>query len=273
MITIPTGELVKVLAGALAFAPVVKTDELRGVLIEWNGEGTLHVSGYDVLSGACVSWWDGAGQESDERADDDLVVHYGGDDAPWRAFVAYDDVTDLLKTFRLPAKLWWVPVNLKINPMGSRLIVERSPEFGKPEASMAVRVDRGVTVKFPDIRGITDLVLAGSRSLRDVVQFAPHRLGAYGAVQVGDVMELTFGVEGYPTVVQMGPRVVGFAHPVGAQRSATRVRQEFNALRDGVGVHVSGAPRAVPAEDGVAGSEPETSTTAPIHHYDDPGAA
>lgn len=248
MITIPTSELVTVLSGALAFAPVVKTDQLRGIQIEWDGEA-LHASAYDVLSGARVSWWDGAGREgAGDDADDvsDLNIHYGGDDAPWRAFVSYDDVTDLLKTFKVSAKLWWIPVNLKVNPMGTRLLAERTSGYGKPEATMAVKADLDVTHKFPDVKGICDYVLAGAHALRDQVQFAPHRLAAYGSVQVGEVMRLTFGVDGDPTIVQMGTRVVGFAHPIGAQRSEARARQEgpSSFLRSGAGVHVSGAPRA-----------------------------
>jgi len=240
MITIPTSELVTVLSGALAFAPVVKTDLMRGILIEWDGEA-LHASGYDVLSGARVSWWDGAGREGLGDEDDDTErPQYGGDDDPWRAFVAYDDVTDLLKTFKLAAKLWWVPVNLKVNMAVTRLIVERSPEWGKPEAVMVVRSDHDVTAKFPDVHQIVERVLSDAPGLHDRIQFAPQRLAAYGAVQVGDVMTLTFGRDGDPTVVGMGSRVTGFAYPVGAQRSEVRTKQEFNLLRDGSGVIVGG---------------------------------
>ena len=243
MITIPTSELVTVLSGALAFAPVVKTDSQRGVLIEWDGDETLTASGYDVLSGASISWWDGAGREgiADEiESDKQIVVHYGGDDPRWRAFVAYDDVTDLLKTFKLPAKLWWVPVNLKISPMGNRLLVERSAEFGKPEATMVVRVDRDVTAKFPDVRGITEYGLASPGGLHETIQFAPHRLGAYDSVTVADVMTLRFGLPGSPTIVRMGSRVVGFAHPVGTQKSEARAQQE---------VGLPGRPAGVPDDE------------------------
>lgn len=236
MITIPTAELVTVLSGALAFAPVVKTDQFRGVLLQWDGEA-LHVSGYDVLSGARVSWWDGAGREGDPESDTESEIRYGGDDEPWRAFVAYDDVTDLVKTFKLPAKLWWVPVNVKVNSMGTRLIVERSPEHGKPEASMAVRCDIDTAAKFPDVHGIAGAVFGATYGLVSTIGFAPHRLAAYGSVAVGDSMTLTFGPEGAPTAVRMGVRVVGFAYPAGTQRSAARTTQEFNLLRDGAGVH------------------------------------
>jgi hypothetical protein len=247
MLTIPTSELIGLLTDVLGFTPVVKDDPRRGVLVEWDGE-TLHASAYDVLSAGRSSWAPGQGQEGDPR-DDDVVIEWGGEDAPWKAFVTFDDVKDIIKSFKVAAKLWWLPLTVKISPTGSRLTVERSGEFGKPAALVTVRVDRDVTAKFPDVH-MAWRVLQNAEVADPIgsVSFSPYRLAAFGTVRSHGVLDLEFAGEQGAVSASMGSRFVGFIFPAGARKAEASAilnvagdLRGSDFLRYGSGLHVGGS--------------------------------
>lgn len=221
MLTIPTSELTGLLSDVLAFAPVVKDDPNRGVLIEWDGE-TLYASAYDVLSGARSSWTPGEGQEGEEAENDEEhpadQLGWGGDAAAWRAFVTFDDAKEIVKVFKLPAKRWWVPVTVKISPTWSRLTIERTGDFGPTEALLSARVDPDRTTKFPSVADIFRDAVSGSLA-RDTGQiFSPYRMAAFGTVRAHGPLALQHAVDG-PTAAAMGTRLIGFIWPNGARKA------------------------------------------------------
>lgn len=220
-LTIPTAELTGLLTDVLAFAPVVKDDPNRGVLIEWDGE-TLYASAYDVLSGARSSWTPGEGQEgevSENEAGYPETSLLGGDDPAWRAFVAYDDAKEIVKVFKLPAKRWWVPVTVKISPTGSRLTIERTGDLGPTEALLSARIDIDATAKFPGVQEIVDAAKDehDARTLSYGETYSPYRLAAFGTVRSHGPLVLQFTPG--PTVARMGDdRLIGFIWPNGARK-------------------------------------------------------
>jgi hypothetical protein len=250
MITIPTSELVGLFTDVLGFTPAVKSDPRYGVLIEWDGEA-LHTSAYDVLSAGRSTWIPGEGQEGDPRDgdEDERDFRWGGEDPAWRAFVSFDDIKAITTTFKVAAKLWWIPVSVKISPTGGRLTVERSGEFGKPVALITATVDLDTTARFPDVADAhEDMVQAwrNSDALVDAVAFSPYRLAAFGTVRShGELLLRLVGQTG-AVAVTMGTRFEGFIFPTGVRHAeaaailnASGDQAGSDFLRHGTGVHVS----------------------------------
>ena len=136
MITIPTSELIGGLSDVLPHV-TDPNGSLAGVALAWDGTA-LKFSVYDVLSGVTVHWVPGEGDESEVDDDEDPAVEdlaWGGDDDPWATFLGYAQVKEIVKVFRLPAKLWRVPVRVKCSPTGDRVTVERDDRRAKrPES-------------------------------------------------------------------------------------------------------------------------------------------
>jgi hypothetical protein len=249
MLTIPTSELIGLLTDVLGFTPVIKDDPRRGVLIEWDGEA-LHASAYDVLSAGRSSWTPGEGLES-TLTDTDAPVStetFGGEDSAWKAFVTFDDVKAITTTFKVASKLWWIPLSVKISPVGRELTVERSGEFGKPAALVTVRVDRDVTYKFPDVhRAWRVLQNAEAENPIGSVSFSPYRLAAFGTVRSHGVLDLEFAGEQGAVSASMGSRFCGFIFPAGARKAEAsailNVAGDYHGsdlLHYGSGLHVGG---------------------------------
>lgn len=248
-ITIPTAELIGLLTDVASFAPTDKDDVYWGVQLEWSRREVdatdnndwyeteaLVASAYSTTSGACATWEPGTGREGeiDESgktpAIDTEDVRWGGDDSPWRAFLSMDDVRDLIKLFKVPARLWAYPLTLDISATGDRLTVRRTAEFGKPAASMTVdtHTDRfGYEgVKFPDVAA----VVAEARehlAATDGETFWAHQLGALGAVRAHDSLHITLPAEGYPSALLMGERWQGFIYGPREQRAAGARRAQL----------------------------------------------
>jgi hypothetical protein len=242
-ITIPTAELIGLLTDVASFAPADKDDIYWGVQLEWGGRdvypnGTdelgvrideLTASAYSTTSGARATWEPGTGREGeiDESgkapAIDTEDVRWGGDDSPWRAFLSMSDVRDLIKLFKVPAKLWAYPLTLDVSATGDRLTVRRTAEFGKPAASMTVdtHTDRfGYEgVKFPDVAAVVKEAREHTAP-SDGEMFWAHQLGALGAVRGHDSLHITLPAEGYPSTLLMGERWQGFVYGPREQRAA-----------------------------------------------------
>lgn len=249
MLTIPTSELIGLLTDVLGFTPVVNSDPRRGVLIEWDGEA-LHASAYDVLSAGRSSWTPGDGMEG-TLTDTDAPVSaetFGGEDPAWKAFVTFDDVKAITTTFKVAAKLWWIPLTVKISPTGSKLTVERSGEFGKPAALVTVKVDRDVTDKFPSVyRAWRYLQDSEVEDPIGSVSFSPYRLAAFGTVRSHGTLLLEFAGEEGAVAASMGNRFVGFIFPAGARKAEAamvlNVAGDYRGsdlLHYGSGLHAGG---------------------------------
>lgn len=263
MLTIPTSELIGLLTDVLGFTPVVKDDPRRGVLIEWDG-GALHASAYDVLSAGRSSWLPGEGQES-SLTDTDAPMNaeaFGGEDPAWKAFVTFDDVKAIITSFKVASKLWWIPLSVKISPVGGKLTVERSGEFGKPAALVTVKVDRDVTAKFPDVRAAWENLQAEGAGLNSVhtITFSPYRLAAFGTVRSHGVLVLEFAGQEGAVAASMGTEFLGFIFPAGARKAeasailtAAGDQSGSDFLRYGSGLHVgksAGIEKSAATEQG-----------------------
>jgi len=239
MITIPTTELIGCLADVL---PQISDPKgaLAGVAIRWDGD-TLHFTTYDVYSGATVSWTPGEGAEGslddDEKEegpgwDDDIA--WGGDDDPWETWIRLDQAKDILKLFKLPAKLWRFPVTMKCSLSGDRLTIERT-DSPKGQRLLVIPGDRDMLKKIPDVRAVAYAENRDYKFPRNGrISFANTRLGAFGAVRYHGVMTLDFGSDDEPAGVRMGTRFAGFLYPAGAKNV-----RPYNFLRDASGVRTT----------------------------------
>jgi hypothetical protein len=243
MITIPTTELIGGLTDVL---PHISDEKgaTAGVAIEWDGEA-LRFTVDDHLSGVTVTWVPGEGaegsQEEREKEDaEDDDIEWGGEDEPWRVFIWPAQAKEIVKLFKLPAKLWRFPVTLKASsPSRDRLIIEREdgPRVGR---LLMVQTDQDVLPKLRDPAAVSAYHTeepAGSTA------FAHTRIGAFGAARFHGAMTISYGGVGNPAVVHMGTRLTGYIYPTGAKP------RPFNVLRDGAGVMVGGqavAGKSVP---------------------------
>jgi hypothetical protein len=237
MITMPTTELIGCLSDVL---PQISDEKgaLAGVKVAWDGE-SLHFTTYDVHSGATIEWTPGQGAEGDmqhgpEGSEWDDDINWGGDDDPWETWVWLPHAKDIVKLFKLPAKLWRFPVTLKCTAVGD-LIVER---VDSPRGNRELRLpgDRDMLRKIPDVRAEVDKVVRLLASRQAEAKFNHQRLGAFGSVRLHGTMVMTFGADDAPTAVRIGSRFAGFLYPVGAKNV-----RPYSFLRDASGFHASQA--------------------------------
>jgi hypothetical protein len=176
MITIPTIELI---GGIQDMLPIVLDDksDLAGLAIEWDGE-SLHFTAYDVFAAATVQWTPGEGAEGDldEDAERD-DVRWGGDDSPWRTWIYLDAAKEIVKLFKLPAKLWRTPVTLKCTPVGD-LLIER---IDSPRDNRELRVPGDPDKARRDIRpsrrsGTRRAPASADSPMRSASSRAPRRV-------------------------------------------------------------------------------------------------
>jgi hypothetical protein len=232
MITTPTTELIGCLSDVLPQISDPKS-ALAGVKVAWDGE-SLHFTTYDVYSGVTVEWTPGEGAEGDmengpEGSEWDDDIEWGGEDDPWETWIWLDHAKDILKLFKLPAKLWRFPVTLKCRPLGD-LIVER---VDSPRGNRELRIpgDRDMLKKIPDVRAIANAE-DRSEERRQVIRFSHQRLGAFGSIRAHGAMLMRFGSDDEPAGVLIGSRVAGFIYPVGAKNV-----RPYSFLRDASGFH------------------------------------
>jgi hypothetical protein len=235
VITIPTTELIGGISDVLPIILDPKSD-LAGLVVEWDGE-SLHFTAYDVFAAATVAWTPGEGAERDdqiqtESSDSGYEPEWGGDDAPWRTWIWLDSAKEILKLFKLPAKLWRFPVTLKCSPTGDRLILERT-DSPRGDRLLTVPADPDKARReIPDVRAIA---LGLKNTDASVCQSYFHsRLGAFGTARAHGTLTMFFGSENEPTAIMMGSRYRGFIYPTDAKHV-----RPFNLLRDGTGLVTS----------------------------------
>lgn len=232
MITIPTTELIGGLTDVLPIIRNIK-GELSGVKLAWDGE-SLRFSVYDVFAGGEVEWTPGYGAEGEVGTDDQDAnePEWGGDDLPWSTWIRYDQAKEIVKVFKLPAKLWRFPVAVKCSPIGDRLTVEREdgPRVGR---TLIVQAEPTQLAKIPQVwTYVEDQDCTPTDHKR--LTITPDRLAAFGEIRAHGLMFLRFGQENEPIGIRVGSRFSGFVYPASA-KSVPR----FNLLRDGSGVHVT----------------------------------
>lgn len=245
MITIPTSELIGGLSDVLPHISDPKGSATSGVKIAWTGEALVFTT-YDVYSGVDVHWIPGEGDEAEVQGDqedevgDGYSITWGGEDDPWSTFVYYEQAKEIVKVFKLPAKLWRMPVTLKCSPTGDRVTIEREdgPRVGR---FLQVQADPGMTKNIPDVRAIAyaedrgevDGVpsLATFSPSPPVVVFSPTRLAAFGLGRPLGVLRLVLGNPNEPAGIMMGRRLAGFIY-----QSDAKGVHPYSVLRDGAGV-------------------------------------
>jgi hypothetical protein len=230
MITIPTTELI---GGIQDMLPIVLDDksDLAGLAIEWDGE-SLHFTAYDVFAAATVQWTPGEGAEGDigDDVDRDDDVAWGGDDSPWRTWIYLDAAKEIVKLFKLPAKLWRTPVTLKCTPTGDLLIERIDSPRGNRELRVPGDPDKARR-DIPAVEAIRHPLGIGINGTLATASFFHARLGAFGAARAHGTLCMIYGGAGEPVAITMGSRYAGFIYP-----TDTKNVRPFNFLRDGAGV-------------------------------------
>lgn len=255
-ITIPTTELIGCINDVLPTVLNPKA-ELYGLAIEWQPitvttegltvetrEMSLRFTAYDVQAGATVEWVPGEGAEGQiNEGDEDNFdePNWGGDADPFRVFVRGDHAKDIIKVFKLPAKLWRFPVTLKVNPSQSKLIIERE-DGPTAERLLTVPTANDLLRHIPDVHAIAtalDVTPAWMQGDGDgnfspfILNYSNARFAALGAVRFHGITRIYPNAIDEPTQIRMGTRYHAFLYREGAKV------QRFNLLRDGVGVLAS----------------------------------
>lgn len=241
MITIPTTELIGCLSAVLPiFIVPPKDNPLAGVAIEWDGEA-LHFTTYDVYSGATVRWVPGEGAEgtSDSDADSGEDYAWGAPESEshWRVFIGYDDAKEIVKLFKLPAKLWRYPVGLKVNATGTKLIVERD-DMSRGERLLTVSTANDMLRKIPDVRRVAEKAATAEVDQPSIAAFNGLRLASLGASTAYSTaygtLTFTFDTEDRPVGAFAGSRYAAFLYRAGAKDV-----HPYNILRDGADLATS----------------------------------
>jgi hypothetical protein len=230
MITISTGDLLGLLTDVMPLATDSKDSPQYGVLLEWDRANLrAHATNGGLTAG--VSSWN-----PDDRAiyvapDEFAYVpgpSWDEQEPTWRVFIAMPDVAEIVKTFKLPAKFLWIPLNVKANDAGTVLVVERSREYGKTQHLMTVQ-PTGTEAAVPDIDAMVEGHLRHQLAVNRVGVWG-HRIAAFANASRRGPLDLTFTNAG-PVVVRVGDRFAGTLTAEKPERSAS-------VLRDGAGVMV-----------------------------------
>ncbi|GAA4439607.1 hypothetical protein [Phytohabitans houttuyneae] len=201
-ITIPTGELVGVLADVLPFA-CTDTDlpHINVVRIEWDGT-MLHAEATDTLHAARSSW---GPDDVDGRSDQSTLTSvFGGADDPWALLASFADVKEVVKDYKLSGKEAGVPLTLDYHD--GALTIRRSRDTRYAAKRIVLE---GRAVDFPRVGAILD-ELAGVAAV-DQVAYSPAALARLGAVRPRGLMRMRFG--GQRTQVTIGDRFLASIAP------------------------------------------------------------
>lgn len=211
MITVPTGELVGLLADTIPFAcPDPELPGVNSVRLEWDRH-MLHALSTDRIRIGIASWH--PDDEPEGEVQDDLFTKFGGADEPWAVLIPLEDAKHIVKVFKLGPKEQRTP--LTVDAHNASVTVKRSRDTGYPE--MTVRVE-GRLDEFPDLRA----VLADADTVQPVtgLAYGAKFLADFAKVRPRSPLELTFTGATSPTLVQVGQRFTGAIMPtrVGDER-------------------------------------------------------
>jgi hypothetical protein len=205
MITIPTRELVGIVADTVPFALAGDdVPSLHAVRLEWDGH-QLHAMATDQYR---VAWstWD-PGDPLDENDQPDLFTTLGGADEPWHHYCPLDDAKSLVSAYKLPPKEGGCPLTIGVS--NGSLTIERARETGYSALTMTI-AGRGVDNP-PDIRKM--LAQHDAAGPVTEVAYTGKWLSDFGAkVRQNGPLRLTFC--GKVTLVTIGERFTGAIVPV-----------------------------------------------------------
>lgn len=208
MITIPTGDLVGILADVLPFAhPDDDYENIHCVRLEWDGE-QLHAMATDRHRLGWSTWEAGDVGDDDK---DDTVSEWGSGDAPWVAVLDLADAVQISKVFKLPAKQVMTPLTVDYDSDRHRVTVVRS----KDTSHSAITISADDTfVEFPDVRGW--LAKADQLAVVQEVGYSSKWLADFAKVRPAGPMKLRFA-KGL-THISIGKRFVGAIVPAAADK-------------------------------------------------------
>lgn len=206
MITVPTSELVGIIADTIPFACPDKELPLQRCLrIEWDGE-MLHASATDSERIGWSRWH--PDDDPDEDAQDDLFTEWGGTDAPWTVVIGLDDAKDAAKMFKLGAKEGHIPLTVSLE--AGQLRVSRSRDTGHSAITHVMRNE--MTTEHTDPR-------VGLDQLPDVepagrTAFVARFVADFAKVRPRGPLAMTFAGQTGAVRVQIGERFTGAIRPV-----------------------------------------------------------
>jgi hypothetical protein len=233
MIALPTREITGMIGDVLPFVSPDK-DDLRHhcVRIE-SRDAHVKMLATNRTQAVRVSWTEDDVDATPE--DDDAVFAEYGPETGHPAFdvrIGVAEAKSLASAFKLPTKLGWAPVSLRV--IGDSyaanlytLIVERKAS-GELWPALTMRVS-GVGVPIPengdtaevDIHQAIDMVSGKAPTPLHGVAFNPKLLGNFAKVERHGAMRMFFtsAVDGAPVHIEMGTRFEGIAHQVKLDKS------------------------------------------------------
>jgi hypothetical protein len=206
VITIPTADLVGVLADVIPFAnPDDDIPVLHCVRIEWD-EQQLHALATDRYR-AAISTWDPT-DDPDEDAQDSLFTEWGGGDNRWALILPLPDAKELVKVFKLGAKQGHIPLVLDFDPQQLRLKVARNRDTGH---SAITTVMNTVLEEFPKLAEMLTEPALPTPIGR--VDFSAKYLADFAKVRPRGPLKMAFAGEGKLVHLAIGERFRGAIQP------------------------------------------------------------
>jgi hypothetical protein len=205
-ITIPTCELVGILADAIPFA---STDDdfpsINAVHLSWDGE-QLQAQATDRIAIGRSRWY--PTDEPDNTQQEDLFTRWGGGDDPWSILLPLDDARDIVTVFKLPTKEGWAPLTVE-HLYDNRVKVVRSRDTGH---SALTQVVEAAEAPFPVLDAILDPEPITAKI--EHVALDAKQLAKFAKVRPRGPLGITFTGENRPALVAIGERFSGAIMPV-----------------------------------------------------------
>jgi hypothetical protein len=206
VITIPTGDLVGILADVIPFA--WQDDDLpmlNIVKLEWDGR-QLHALATDRFR-VGISTWEPGDIGPGEEAQDDLFTDFGSGDEPWAMTIGLDQAKELVKVFKLPPKESSVPLAFDYDAERWQAKVSRSKDTGYSGLSVLAA---DLREPFPDVR---QLIAKAKVKSAGTIAYTAKLLADFAKVRPRGPLVLTFGGNEGVTLVQIGKRFAGAIMP------------------------------------------------------------
>ncbi|NUT31494.1 MAG: hypothetical protein HOV79_00315 [Hamadaea sp.] len=209
MITIPTSDLLGIIADVAPFALVDKDMPEWGLVrLEWTSE-QLDAYATNGWVAARSSWH--PDDLPDRDREDDLFQLWGGDDARWRIDIPVDDAKALLSIYKLPAKETWAQLTVEHVNLHSVRIV-RTKDTGHPAITTVIR---GGDAEMPDVAKALDTLREDRPTAR--VAFNAKQLALFDKVRPRGAVAMQLGGEKHSTRVTIGERFVATLLPASAE--------------------------------------------------------
>lgn len=206
MITIPTCELVGIIADVVTFASTDKEyPAINAVRIYWDGDN-LRTEATDRYIIGRAFWHPGDDPEIDVQ--EELGTDWGGADDPWSVVVPLADAKDIVSVFKLPPKEGWAALTVELID-DHRLKIVRHRDTGH---SALTQVIAGSEAAFPNVYALI------KDALFDVeigqVAFNAKAIAGFAKVRQRGPLQLSFSGENKMARVTIGARFDGAIMPI-----------------------------------------------------------